>query len=182
VDSTYASGGRFLKKADANDKKELGIPTEIEAWCIMDGEAVLEKAKQALRQKAGTDHSHKTTEKQAIEKKFRASKPNADSVRTKRRRSQVVSPFQDIARPQNPGPLDWSVAATPKNQEVLTAHYSRHSRDSPKDGVSLRNDSFAASSRELNVEVTHSVSMTSEDSNEWQDSGEELFGQRFYPL
>jgi hypothetical protein len=41
LDATSASGARFLKKADANDRKKLGIPLEIEAWrsCPREGEA-----------------------------------------------------------------------------------------------------------------------------------------------
>jgi hypothetical protein len=52
LDATSASGARFLKKADANDRKKL----EIESWHILRGEVIHEKVKQALRQKAWVTH------------------------------------------------------------------------------------------------------------------------------
>jgi hypothetical protein len=56
LDATSASGARFLKKADANDRKKLGIPLEIEAWHILRGEVIHEKVEQALLQKAWVTH------------------------------------------------------------------------------------------------------------------------------
>mmetsp|Transcript_5118 Transcript_5118/g.9396 ORF Transcript_5118/g.9396 Transcript_5118/m.9396 type:complete len:162 (+) Transcript_5118:92-577(+) len=54
VDVTRENGARFLRRATANEREKLGIPKDIdEAWLLMDDNAVLEKAKQALRQKAG---------------------------------------------------------------------------------------------------------------------------------
>lgn len=45
-------GARFLRKATVADARSLGIPFGVEAWCIVDERSILEKAKQALRQKA----------------------------------------------------------------------------------------------------------------------------------
>lgn len=44
--------GRFLRKATPKDMNRLGIPQNTEAWCMVDEKAILEKVKQALRQKA----------------------------------------------------------------------------------------------------------------------------------
>ena len=52
VNVTRENGGRFLRKASADEREQLGIPEETEeAWLLMDETAILEKAKQALRQK-----------------------------------------------------------------------------------------------------------------------------------
>lgn len=50
VDTVYASNGRFLKKVEGKDMQKLSIPPGVEAFFIVDDAAVLEKAKQALRQ------------------------------------------------------------------------------------------------------------------------------------
>jgi len=54
VDNIRAKNGRFLKKADAKDMNRLNIPEGVEAWCRVDERTILEKAKQALRQKQET--------------------------------------------------------------------------------------------------------------------------------
>ena len=52
VDTVRAKNGRFLKKMEAADAKRFGIPKGADAWCTVDEDTVMEKAKQALRQKA----------------------------------------------------------------------------------------------------------------------------------
>lgn len=51
VEAIRAQNGRFLKKAEGRDLKRLGLPEESEVWCFVDEKHILEKAKQALRQK-----------------------------------------------------------------------------------------------------------------------------------
>lgn len=50
VDAIYEINGRFLKRMDAKDARRLGIPHGDDAYCIVEDAAILEKAKQALRQ------------------------------------------------------------------------------------------------------------------------------------
>lgn len=50
VGSVLQKNGRFLKKVEAAEAKELGIAKGIEAWICVDEETIMEKAKQALRQ------------------------------------------------------------------------------------------------------------------------------------
>jgi hypothetical protein len=52
VDAVLAKNGRFLKKIDPAEAKELGIPKGVDAWTPVDERTIMEKAKQALRQKA----------------------------------------------------------------------------------------------------------------------------------
>ena len=52
VDAVRARSGRFLKKAEPKDITRLGIPEGVDAWLCVDERTILEKAKQALRQKA----------------------------------------------------------------------------------------------------------------------------------
>jgi hypothetical protein len=51
VNAIRAQNGRFLKKADGRDLKRLGLSPDSEVWCFVDEKHILEKAKQALRQK-----------------------------------------------------------------------------------------------------------------------------------
>ena len=44
-------GGRFLRKLDAKEAKKAGVPDEVDAWVCVDEKTIMEKAKQALRQK-----------------------------------------------------------------------------------------------------------------------------------
>ncbi len=50
VGKVIQKNGRFLKKVEAVEAKELGIPKGVEAWIAVDEETIMEKAKQALRQ------------------------------------------------------------------------------------------------------------------------------------
>lgn len=50
VGKVIQKNGRFLKKVEAAEAKELGIPKGVEAWIAVDEETIMEKAKQALRQ------------------------------------------------------------------------------------------------------------------------------------
>jgi hypothetical protein len=54
VDAVLAKSGRFLKKIDPTEAKKLGIPKGVDAWTPVDEKTIMEKAKQALRQKAET--------------------------------------------------------------------------------------------------------------------------------
>lgn len=51
VNAVRARNGRFLKKAEPKDISRLGIPEGVDAWLCVDEPTILEKAKQALRQK-----------------------------------------------------------------------------------------------------------------------------------
>jgi hypothetical protein len=55
VDTIRAESGRFLKKVESKeDARDLGIPDDVgEVWLVVDENAVMEKAKQALRQNQG---------------------------------------------------------------------------------------------------------------------------------
>lgn len=52
VDAIYASNGRFLRRVeDPKEARRLGIPADLlEAYCFVNDAAIMEKAKQALRQ------------------------------------------------------------------------------------------------------------------------------------
>jgi hypothetical protein len=52
IDTVLAQNGRFMKKIDPAEAKKLGIPKGVDAWCPVNKMTVMEKAKQALRQKA----------------------------------------------------------------------------------------------------------------------------------
>ena len=213
VDAVLASGSRFLKKADANDRKKLGIPEGIKAWCILHREAMDEKVKQALRQKswAATLYSpqQQSAEKRPSGKKQkrRANESSPDSVRVKKRRSQmvssselatysqVVSSFQaepssiDLTSDmhildEDPEPLDWRGVTANSSEGILNAFYSRQI-NSPKSTMAPWDVDYcctgAGEATKLKGEVMRSVSITSNDTEEWDDC-EEFCGQRFYPF
>mmetsp|Transcript_22850 Transcript_22850/g.49857 ORF Transcript_22850/g.49857 Transcript_22850/m.49857 type:complete len:461 (+) Transcript_22850:32-1414(+) len=50
VDAVFSQNGRFLKKIEADDARNIGIPDGVEAWTGVDDDTIMEKAKQALRQ------------------------------------------------------------------------------------------------------------------------------------
>ena len=50
VGRVIQKNGRFLKRVEPAEAKELGIPKGVEAWIAVDEETIMEKAKQALRQ------------------------------------------------------------------------------------------------------------------------------------
>lgn len=55
VNHIRSRNGNFLKKAEPKDLKRLGLSEDSEVWCRVDEKTILEKAKQALRQKAETN-------------------------------------------------------------------------------------------------------------------------------
>jgi hypothetical protein len=59
VDQVFAANGRFMKKVEPSELKEMGLPEESDVWEIVGDDTVMEKAKQALRQnnQKGKDHS-----------------------------------------------------------------------------------------------------------------------------
>lgn len=50
VDQVFAANGRFMKKLEPSELKELGLPEASDVWEIVGDDTVMEKAKQALRQ------------------------------------------------------------------------------------------------------------------------------------
>jgi hypothetical protein len=51
IDIVLAQNGRFMKKIDPSEAKELGIPKGVDAYHPVDERTIMEKTKQALRQK-----------------------------------------------------------------------------------------------------------------------------------
>ena len=50
VDTVLNNNGRFLKKVEGEELKELGLPNGVDAYVLADEDTIMEKAKQALRQ------------------------------------------------------------------------------------------------------------------------------------
>ena len=59
VNQVFAANGRFMKKVEPCDLKDLGLPEDSDVWEIVGDDTLMEKAKQALRQnnQKGKDHS-----------------------------------------------------------------------------------------------------------------------------
>mmetsp|Transcript_4118 Transcript_4118/g.6061 ORF Transcript_4118/g.6061 Transcript_4118/m.6061 type:complete len:434 (+) Transcript_4118:234-1535(+) len=50
VNQVIEKGGRFLKKVEPTEAKRMGVSKGVDAWCTVDDDTIMEKAKQALRQ------------------------------------------------------------------------------------------------------------------------------------
>jgi hypothetical protein len=60
VSAVLDKNGRFLKKLEPAEAKELGVPKGVDAYVCVDDETVMEKAKQALRQQRDKNKSTPT--------------------------------------------------------------------------------------------------------------------------
>eukprot|EP00540_Astrosyne_radiata_P003893 CAMPEP_0116847246 /NCGR_PEP_ID=MMETSP0418-20121206/14328_1 /TAXON_ID=1158023 /ORGANISM="Astrosyne radiata, Strain 13vi08-1A" /LENGTH=493 /DNA_ID=CAMNT_0004478671 /DNA_START=96 /DNA_END=1577 /DNA_ORIENTATION=+ len=64
VNTVLSKHGRFLKKVEPAEAKRLGIPKGVDAWCVVDDETIMEKAKQALRQQRDKGRNKSPTRSQ----------------------------------------------------------------------------------------------------------------------
>jgi hypothetical protein len=53
VNRVYDDQGRFVKRVEPNELRDMGLPEDMECYELVDEETILEKAKQALRQNTG---------------------------------------------------------------------------------------------------------------------------------
>lgn len=58
VDQVFAANGRFMKKVEPSELKELGLPEESDVWEIVGDDTLMEKTKQALRQNSQKSKDH----------------------------------------------------------------------------------------------------------------------------
>jgi hypothetical protein len=91
VDSVLAKNGRFLKKAEPEESKVLGIPPGVDAWLLVDDETIMEKAKQALRQNREKEKVAGKSETKVI----KAELPTSSTVKKAAPQPPPVAPIRE---------------------------------------------------------------------------------------
>ena len=201
---TRENGARFLRKATANERERLGVPEETEeAWLLMDDTAILEKAKQALRQK-GQHHggdSMIAAIKRGKPQKRRASQRKRSQQKTEKP-SQVQSQayvdprivdlhVSDDLQVTNDvldmEPLDWRTypSCQTKVQYEYQGNITQHSEyaNQSQESLMTRGEearagaAFRASADWSDDSLTATTMVVNDDECE-----EEFLGKRFYPF
>lgn len=114
VDDIQEKGGRFLRKATDEDMKIHDIPKGIRAWCAVDEASILEKAKQALRQKK--EYKDPSQEESMI------NQGHLDADETRPRDQTTENPVVLPTRQSTPvdedqEPLDWREASLSDDED-----------------------------------------------------------------
>lgn len=191
VDETRADGARFLKKANARDMKRLGIPKTVEGWCIVHGETVLEKVKQALRQKAECHttapqeqvlHSPRTVSVSPNEMYPSQVSISPNEMDLPLSNSEMMSLIDSSGDAHIFDDVDWETTRDTQEDAVQPEQQVHHHPwEQPQ--MSQWAETFAAAPRmpELN-DVLRTVSTYSDDDDDESACAEEDFGGlRFYP-
>jgi hypothetical protein len=208
VDVTQENGARFLRRATANEREKLGIPEDIdEAWLLMDDSAVLEKAKQALRQKAGKQQgSVQGSDSFSIGDEMTATKKKPASQRKRsQERTDISTPvpsqeqtlvhvkqqIYDIAdnlfsSDTDTEPLDWrtypsfQTRVEHEHQVYNTCHLEHASRSQESFMTQLEEARMGVNRAraDLNYEPLTANTMSAND----DESEEEFFDKQFYPF
>lgn len=118
VEHIRLKSGRFLKKADVKDLRRLGLDEDDEVWCRVPEKQIMEKAKQALRQKEETITSdNKKASPAATQKKKSPPPSEPTSQQYGQQQHPVMQQFHgvmpepyisgDIPAGDSQEPLDW---------------------------------------------------------------------------